>query len=415
MIIMKKCGLLGEKLAHSYSPQIHSRLADYEYLIYEKRPDEVESFLRSGEFDGLNVTIPYKKTAFALCDELSDTAKKLGNVNTIVRLPDGRLFGHNTDYFGFDYVVKSSGISVEGKKAVVLGSGGASATVCAVLEDLGAAQVVVISRGGEDNYDNISRHYDARIIVNATPVGMYPNNGSSLLDLEKFSECEWVCDLIYNPAKTALLLQAEALGIPCRNGLAMLVAQAKESAEYFGGEPIENSVIEKITAELSREMLNIILIGMPGSGKSTIGRIIAEKTGRRFIDVDEYIVEQAGMSVFEMFAGLGEEGFRKYETAALNEVCRLSACVISTGGGCITREENYRAVRQNGSVAWIQRDIDLLPTAGRPLSATNDLNEMYKKRKPLYEKFSDFSVENMGEAEQAAEKIMELYYENNGN
>lgn len=405
---MKKCGLLGEKLSHSYSPQIHGRLADYEYLLYEKSPDEVEGFLRSGEFDGLNVTIPYKKTAFALCDELSDTARRLGNVNTVVRLPDGRLFGHNTDYFGFRYIVESSGVSVGGKKAIVLGSGGASGTACAVLEDLGAAQVVVISRGGEDNYDNISRHYDAQVIVNATPVGMYPNNGRSLLDLEKFSRCEGVFDLIYNPSKTALLLQAEALGITWRNGLTMLVAQAKESAEYFCGRSMDDAVIESITAELAKEMLNIILIGMPGSGKSTIGRIIAEKTGRRFIDVDEYIVEQAGMSVFEMFAGLGEEGFRKYETAALNEVCRLSSCVISTGGGCITREENYNAVRQNGIVAWIKRDIDLLPIAGRPLSATNDLNEMYKKRKPLYEKFSDFSVENMGEAEQAAEKIMEL-------
>lgn len=413
---MKKCGLLGEKLSHSYSPQIHGRLADYEYLLYEKTPDEVEDFLRSGEFDGLNVTIPYKKTAFALCDELSDTAKKLGNVNTIVRLPDGRLFGHNTDYFGFKYIVESSGVDISGKKTIVLGDGGASNTVCAVLRDMGAASVTVISLFSEENnYENIHRHYDAQVIVNATPVGMYPKNGSALVDLEKFGQCEGVFDLIYNPAKTALLLQAEKLGITCRNGLTMLVAQAKESAEYFSGESFDNNIIEKITAELSKEMLNIILIGMPGSGKSTIGRIIAEKTGRKFIDVDEYIVEQAGMSIPEMFAGLGEEGFRKHETSALEEVCKLSSCVISTGGGCITREENYNAVRQNGVVAWITRDIDLLPIAGRPLSATNDLNEMYQKRKPLYEKFSDFSVENMGEAEEAAERIMELYYENNGN
>lgn len=408
---MKKCGLLGEKLSHSYSPFIHNLLCDYDYRLFEKAPEDVEDFIRNGDFDGINVTIPYKKTVFALCDELSDAAKKLGNVNTVLRLPDGRIFGHNTDYYGFKYTVTDSGISVAGKKVAVLGDGGASGTVCCVLKDLGASEVTVISLFTENNYENIHRHYDAQIIVNATPVGMYPHNGNKLIDLTKFTRCEGIFDLVYNPAKTALMLEAERLGIPHRNGLAMLVAQAKESAEYFSGEKIDDSMIGKITAKLTADMKNIILIGMPGCGKSTLGKTIAQMTGRQFIDADESIVYREQMSIPEIFAKSGEDGFRKAETEALADICKRSSYVIATGGGCVTRDENYPLLHQNGTIIWIQREIESLPTDGRPLSQSGNLEKMYEVRRPMYEKFADHIVENSGDVQDTARQILKLIEE----
>ena len=408
---MKKCGLLGEKLSHSYSPFIHNMLCDYDYRLFEKAPEDVEDFIRSGDFDGINVTIPYKKTVSSLCDELSDAAKKLGNVNTVLRLANGRIFGHNTDYYGFAYTVTDSGISVSGKKAIVLGNGGASGTVCTVLKDLGAAEVIVISRSGENNYENIHRHYDAQIIVNATPVGMYPHNGCRLVDLAEFTRCEGVFDLVYNPAKTALLLDAEKLGIPHRNGLAMLVAQAKESAEYFSGTKIEDSLIDKITSKLAADMKNIILVGMPGCGKSTLGKAVADMTGRQFIDADENIVEREQMTIPEIFSKSGEEGFRKAETEALADICKKSSCVIATGGGCVTRNENYPLLHQNGTIIWIQREIESLPTDGRPLSQSGNLEKMYEIRRPMYEQFADYIIKNSGDIQDIADQILKLIEE----
>lgn len=404
---MKKCGLLGEKLSHSYSPYIHGMLGDYGYSLFEKSREEVEEFIKRGDFDGINVTVPYKKLAFALCDEVTSEAKRLGNVNTVVRRKDGSLFGTNTDYYGFCYTVKRSEVSVLDKKAIVFGSGGASNTVCAILKDLGAKEVVVISRSGEDNYENLEKHYDAQIIVNATPVGMYPKTESSLIELENFSECVGVFDVIYNPAKTKLLLEAERLGIAHENGLAMLVAQAKASAEYFAGEKIEDTEIEKILKKISADMKNIILVGMPGSGKSTVGKLIADESKRRFVDIDEYIVKKEGISIPQIFEKIGEEGFRKLETQALREVCKESSLVIATGGGCVTREENYPALHQNGTIIWLKREISGLARNGRPLSQGN-LDEMYEKRKPMYERFCDFEVTNDGKAFDVARKCLEI-------
>ncbi len=404
---MKKCGLLGEKLSHSYSPYIHGMLGKYEYALFEKSREDVEEFIKQGDFDGINVTIPYKKVAFALCDEVSSEAKRLGNVNTVVRRKDGSLFGTNTDYYGFCYTVKRSGVSVFGKKAIVLGSGGASSTVCAVLRELGAKEVTVISRNGEDNYENLGKHYDAEIIVNATPVGMYPKTDSSLIELERFGKCVGVFDVIYNPAKTKLLLDAERLGIAHENGLAMLVAQAKASAEYFAEEKIEDAEIERVFKKLSGDMKNIILVGMPGSGKSTIGKLIAEESKRRFVDIDEYIARKAGISIPRIFEKSGEEGFRRLETQVLREVGRESSLVIATGGGCVTREENYPALHQNGTIIWIKRELSHLAKEGRPLSQGN-LHEMYEKRKPLYERFCDFEVETYGDAFEAAKRCLDI-------
>lgn len=388
-----KCGLLGRKLSHSYSPQIHAALGDYTYSLFEKEPEDVEAFLKSRDFTGINVTIPYKKTVIPFLDELTSAAKKMGAVNTIVRRPDERLLGHNTDYFGFQSLVKHSGIQVEGRKVLVLGSGGASNTAVQALLDLGA-NPIVISRSGENNYENLHRHADAAVIVNATPVGMYPNVGESPLDLRPFPKLEGVLDVIYNPAKTKLLLDAEALGIPAENGLWMLVAQAKESAEYFTGSSISDEVIAAIHRKLSVQMKNIALIGMPGCGKTTVGRQLAQKLDRKFVDLDSEIVKLTGMTIPEIFAQAGEEGFRQYETQVLAKFSRESALVIATGGGCVTREENFPLLRQNSIVCWLQRDLNLLPTEGRPLSQAGKLEEMYRVRRPLYEKFSDFRIES---------------------
>ncbi len=411
---MRNCGLLGEKLSHSYSPQIHTYLGDYAYLLYEKEKDEVAAFMTEKPFDAINVTIPYKKTVVPFIGELSPVAERLGSVNTVVKRADGTLFGHNTDYFGFSYMLDKAGISPEGKKVLVLGSGGASVTVCAVLRDRGAAEVIVISRSGEHNYENISRHHDADILVNTTPVGMYPHPGASPVNLADFKSCTGALDLIYNPDKTAFLLQAEALGISHINGLAMLVAQAKESAEYFGDKPLPDSLIDSTTASLTKQQKNIVLIGMPGCGKSILGQELAEKTGRRFVDADDAIREKAGMSIPEIFEKVGETGFRAIETEVLAELGMQSGLVIATGGGCVTREENYPLLHQNGVLIWLRREIETLPTDGRPLSQKGNLAEMYKVRQPLYARFADIQVENRFETEDMTERVLSLY-ENFGN
>ena len=402
---MKKYGLLGKKLGHSYSPQIHAMLADYEYKLYEVPEDKVADFLKETELGGMNVTIPYKKTVMESCVYLSETAEKMGCVNTLVKEKDG-WHGYNTDYFGFCSLVRKSGISMEGKKVLVLGSGGASNTVCRAAEDLGAKEVIVISRHGENNYDNLDKHADAGIIVNTTPVGMYPDNGHAALDLKAFPECEGVLDVIYNPARTALLLQAEELCIKHAGGLYMLTAQAKKSSELFTGSTIDDSETDRITDVLAGEMGNIILIGMPGSGKTEIGRRVADKLGRRFVDADEAIEESAGRPIPEIFKADGEECFRQYETKVLAELGKLSGAVIATGGGAVTRACNYPLLHQNGTIVWIKRALDRLPVDGRPVSQSNPLSELYEARKDKYAAFADMSVDNDTDIETAAERII---------
>ena len=400
-----KCGLLGRKLGHSYSPQIHNLLGTYSYDLFEKEPEQLAAFLKGGDFTGINVTIPYKKDVIPYLDALSPAAQKIGSVNTIVRRADGSLFGHNSDYFGFVSLVKHSGIPVEGRKVLVLGSGGTSNMVVTALRDLSAVPIV-ISRSGENNYDNLERHADASVIVNTTPVGMYPNTGISPIDLRLFPKLEGVLDVVYNPAKTKLLLDAEALGIPNANGLWMLVAQAKEASEYFTGKKLSDEVIGKIHRTLSHQMKNLILIGMPGCGKSTIGAALAQRLGRKFVDADEEVVKSAGKSIPEIFAQDGEEAFRQWETAALNSLGKQSGLVIATGGGCVTQNRNFAALHQNGYIIWLERDLTLLPTDGRPLSQSNRLEEMYKLRKPMYEAFADIRVENAGNPEQTVKEIL---------
>ncbi len=402
-----KCGLLGEKLGHSYSPQIHALLADYEYLLYEKATDEVEDFVRRGDWHGLNVTIPYKKTVIPFCDELSETAAAIGSVNTLLHRPDGTILGDNTDAYGFRHMLRKTGFEPEGKKALVCGTGGASATVCAVLKQLGA-KVVTLSRSGEDNYTNLDRHADAKLLVNTTPLGMYPKNGAQAVDLVAFPQLEAVLDVVYNPARTALLMQAETLGIPRAGGLTMLVAQAKRACEIFLDTGIPDTETERITGILRAGMQNLILIGMPGSGKSTVGRLLAEKLNRPYIEADEEIVRQAGMSIPEIFAREGEAGFRARETAILGELGKASGTVLSTGGGCVTREENYPLLHQNGTFILLTRDIDRLAREGRPLSMGADLHAMAAVRGPMYRRFADLMADNDRTPEETVCSILEM-------
>lgn len=401
------CGLLGRKLGHSYSPQIHSHLGSYDYSLVEKEPEELTALFASGNYSGLNVTIPYKKAVLSYCQHLTPEARAIGAVNTVVRQKDGSYLGHNTDVFGFRTMLLDSGLHVSGKKALVLGSGGASNTAVHVLKAAGA-QVIVISRSGENNYDNLSLHADAALIVNATPVGMYPNVGISPVDLDNFPQLEGVLDLIYNPARTKLLLDAESRGLVAVNGLKMLVAQAKESAEYFTQSAIDNREIDRIYKLLKARMENIVLIGMPGSGKSTVGKLLARQLGKPFYDADTCLAEAAGKTIPEIFAQDGEDAFRALETQTLQSLGKTSGAVIATGGGCVTREENYPLLHQNGTIFWLERRLDVLPTDGRPLSQKQNLSQMYEKRQPMYRRFADYTIDNNGLPESAAAEILKI-------
>lgn len=404
---MMKCGLLGRKLGHSYSPQIHAILGDYSYELFEKEPEEIEAFLKSGCFDGINVTVPYKKTVIPFLDGLSPVAERLGAVNTIVHR-NGKLIGHNTDCFGFLTMVRESGLDVADKKVLVLGSGGASNTAVSVLEELGGC-VVVISRSGENNYKNLDLHKDASVIVNTTPVGMFPNTGVSPIDLSAFPALEGVLDVIYNPARTKLLLDAEKRGLVAVNGLLMLVAQAKEAAEWFTDAHIDDAVVPFVHSALRCQMENIILIGMPGCGKSTVGKALAVHLGRHYVDADAELEKKAGCSIPEIFASDGESSFRALETKTLAELGQESGLIIATGGGCVTQGRNYPLLHQNGTIFWLKRDIQKLPTDGRPLSQTTKIEDMYRIRKPMYEGFADFIVDNNASLEDVLRQIGECH------
>lgn len=412
---MNSFGLLGEKLSHSFSPFIHELLGYYEYKLYEKQTSELDEFFRHANhdsFDGLNVTIPYKKEVIKYCRSLSDAAQIIGSVNTIIRLPDGNFHGDNTDLFGFAYLLKKAEINPFGKKAIILGGGGSSLTVQTVLRDMKAREIIIISRSGNsnNNYENINRQYDAEIIINTTPVGMYPNNGASPLgDLSMFKKCRAVIDLIYNPAKTELLMQAEDLKIPYANGLAMLVAQAKKSAEHFLNTAIDDTKTEEIISKIIHKTRNIILIGMPGCGKTSIGKALADKTRREFADTDTLVEKNAKKTIPAIFSEDGEEAFRNAETDALKELCKQSGLVIATGGGIVTRPENQRIIRQNGIIVYLDRDVSQLPTAGRPLSEREGVNALAAVRLPLYEEWSDFKIK-VGGIEETAEEISGKFF-----
>ncbi len=399
------CGLLGEHLGHSYSPQLHALLGTYEYRLYERPPEGIEELMRDARWTGLNVTIPHKRAVIPFMDELSPAARQIGSVNTILRRKDGTLFGDNTDVYGFERMLLRSGLDARGKKTLVLGTGGASSAVLAALGALGA-RCVTISRSGENNYGNLERHADARLIVNATPVGMFPNNGAAPLELTGFKRLEGVLDLIYNPARTALLMEAQRLGIPCMNGLYMLVSQAARSSELFTGNPIPEARVEAACRQLDFSMRNIALIGMPGAGKSSAARALGLLTGREVRDCDEEIAKRCGETPAGIITTRGEDAFRRVESDTLRDLGKLSGTVIATGGGAVTREENYAYLHQNSVVIWLRRDLTALSAQGRPLSEARGVEKLFSERKALYERFADASVEADSDSEQTARAVL---------
>ena len=396
--------LIGEHLRHSYSVPVHEAFHRYGYACRELPPDEVEPFIRTGEYDGLNVTIPYKKVAYATCDVLSERARRIGSVNTVVRRA-GKCFGYNTDYAGFAAAAARAGICFAGRRVLVLGSGGASLTVCAVAADQGAREVAVLSRARGDYETVYERHADAEIIVNTTPVGMFPNNGERLIDPARFPRLRGVMDLIYNPLETPLLADARRLGVPTGNGLYMLVAQAAAACGIFcGDEPGEDEVSE-VCDRLMKSKRNVVLVGMPGSGKSTVGRALAARLGRPFFDSDAEIERRFGTDIPTIFACEGEAGFRRREREVIADLGRQSGAVIATGGGVAEDPRNDLPLRQNGRVYFISRPIGSLARAGRPLSVGADLSEMYRRRAAGYRRISDCTVENRTGVEACADAI----------
>lgn len=403
---MERFGLIGYPLGHSFSPQIHRRLGSWPYELHPLQPEELAPFLQAGEFSGLNVTLPYKTAVIPYCGELSPIARRIGSVNTILRRPDGTLYGHNTDYDGLRGLLEQAGLAREltDRKVLVLGSGGASLTARTVAQDLGAGEVVVISRSGPDHYGNLDRHADARFILNTTPVGMYPNTGKAPLDLKLFPLCRGVCDIVYNPARTQLMLDAQQLDIPAVGGLGMLVGQAKAAAELFLGKTLESGLAAAITREIRNETENMVLIGMPGCGKSTVGRALADRTGRRLVDIDQELEQELGCAIPDFFAQKGEAAFRQAESEMLARFCRESGLVIACGGGAVTVPENIDVMRQNGRLVYLRRPLEELPTEGRPVSQSRPLEELFAQRRPLYESAADLTVDNV-QVEQAAADI----------
>ena len=407
-----KYGLLGEKLPHSHSPKIHEMLGNRGYTLFEKENDEVAEFLKRREFFGINVTIPYKQTVMPLCDVLDGAAIEIGAVNTIVNC-GGKLFGCNTDFDGFIFMCNCGGIDMCGKKVLVLGSGGTSHTAVAAAEKLGAAEIIVVSRKGEVNYDNVYNvASDAGIIVNTTPVGMYPNTEGKPIELSRFAKLSGVVDVVYNPLKTRLISEAEELGVPCTGGLLMLVAQAAFADRYFRGVSHSGGKIVGIADKMQKSLQNIVLTGMPGCGKSTVGKNVAKRLEREFYDIDVLIVEREGKPIPKIFEEHGEEYFRDLESEVTKEISKKSGVVIALGGGTALRKENREALRQNGMVFYIMRALNSLAKGGRPLSqGDNAIEKLYEERKHVYESFADAAIESCGTVGQCASKIIKEFYE----
>ncbi len=407
-----KYGLIGEKLGHSFSREIHEKLGRYGYELREIGKDDLGAFMTARDFAGINVTIPYKTDVIPYLDEISDLAREIGAVNTVVNR-GGKLFGDNTDVWGLTSLIRRMRPDLAGLTVLILGTGGTSRAAVAAAKILGAKEIVRVSRTGRDGavtYDAAYRDYtDAGFLINTTPVGMFPNAGKSPVDLSRFPRLAGVVDAIYNPLQTRLLLDARALGIPAANGLYMLVAQAMRSAERFTDEPVGEDVTERIWRELQFEKQNLVLIGMPGSGKSTVGRLLADKLGRPLVDTDDLIVRRAGVPITEIFAKQGEPAFRDLESEVVSGVSQTGGAVISTGGGAILRRENVDALRANGVLVYLDRPVeDLLPTPDRPLAdQAEKIRALFAVRAPLYRAAADLTVWVAETPEQTANEIME--------
>jgi len=402
------CGLIGHPLSHSFSKGIHERFGRYEYELVPLEADELAPFLRAKAFQGLNVTIPYKRAVIPFLDALSPRARAVGAVNTVVRRADGSLFGDNTDVYGLETLARRHGIPMAGK-VVVFGNGGAARAVRAVAEAAGGRAVCVSRHGADATYGELAAHADADCVVNATPVGMFPETEAQVADLSLFKKAKGFVDLIYNPARTRLLQQAEELGLPHAGGLGMLVGQARKACELFTGEPLDDAVEEAVLDDIAKETRSLVLVGMPGSGKSSLARAWAEKLGRQGFDTDREIVARAGKSIPRIFAEDGEKAFRAWEKEVVRDFGKQSGIVLATGGGAVMDPENRKNLRQNALVVRVTRPLEALPRDGRPLSKDLDaLAALEKAREPFYRAVADATVANDGTFDEALAKLTEL-------
>lgn len=417
-----KYGLIGEHLGHSFSKQIQTRIAeienvkDYDYQLVELDKEEFKEFMEKKDFKGINVTIPYKKDVIPYLDEMDESAKAIGAVNTIINV-DGKLKGYNTDFGGFLYMVKAHNVHMEGKKVLIIGNGGACAAVKAVCKHENAKDIVIVSRNanrGAIGYDEMyTSHLDADIVVNTSPVGMFPNIVNAPIDVSWFHKLECVLDVVYNPILTRLCFEAQEADIKRVIGLEMLIAQAKYTFEIFENMSFDDSIIDEIKKEMLKDRCNIVLIGMPSAGKTTIGKMLEEKLGKEFFDLDDMIIAKAGKSIPEIFQESGEAGFRAIETEVAIEASKMNNKIIATGGGVVKHKVNMDFLRLNGITIFIDRDIDKLISSdpNRPLSSSKQaLQQMYKERYPLYQKYAAYIAVNNANIEETVDDIVNAYH-----
>lgn len=409
-----KYGLIGEHLTHSFSKVIHEQIGDYVYEIKEIEPQNVDAFMRARDFCAINVTIPYKETVIPYLDYIDPSAKKIGAVNTVVN-KNGKLYGYNTDYFGMMALVSKIGLDIKDKKVLVIGTGGTSKTATAVINDLGAKEIIYVSNievAGALSYDEVYKsHTDAQIIFNTSPVGMYPKNGGIPIDIAKFELLEGILDVVYNPIRTNLVIKAQNKGLLAQGGLYMLGAQAVYAYEYFMDTRVDKSICDTVYNTVLKQKDNIILTGMPSSGKTTIGKILASKTGKTFVDTDDEIVKKIGMDIPSYFAKYGEKAFRDIESEVIKEVSVNNNQIIATGGGAILKEENITYLKQNGNIYFLNRDLEkLIPTSNRPLSSDIDaLKKRYDERYPIYTKTADIIINGNGTPNEVANYVYGEY------
>lgn len=403
-------GLIGEHLPHSFSKEIHEKLASYAYELHELAPDELDAFLRAKDFRAINVTIPYKQAVIPYLDKISDSAREIGAVNTIVNR-DGRLCGYNTDYLGMTALIRKIGLELSGKTVLILGTGGTSHTAQYVARRLGAACVRTVSRTGRDGSltyaEAAAQCPGAQIILNTTPAGMFPKPDAQAIDLAPFAALEGAADVVYNPLRTQLVLQARALGLPAEGGLYMLIGQAVAAVEIFLDEKLPADALDRVFGEVRAAKENIVLTGMPGSGKSTVGKLLAQRLGRTFYDSDVLVEQRAGMRISDIFAQQGETAFRDLEQAVLADLAQETGCVIATGGGAVLRETNVRHLHANGRVYFLDRPVaDIVPTDDRPLALDRAaLEQRYREREGVYHATADASVAVHGTPEAVAESV----------
>lgn len=405
-----KYGLIGKPLGHSFSREIHALIADYDYRLFEIDEDELPRFFQERDFSGINVTIPYKQAVIPFLDEISDEAKKIGAVNTIVK-KEGKLFGFNTDFFGMRALIKSAGLDLENKTVLILGTGGTSKTAVEVSKSLGATEIVKVSRKKSSDtvtYDEAYKKFSgADVIINTTPVGMFPNADKTPVDVKKFKNLQGVIDAVYNPLRTNFVLDAESIGAKGRGGLYMLVAQAVYASALFLDKTADESVIDKTYARILKEKRNIVLCGMPSSGKTTVGKEIAKVFGKKFIDTDDVVVEKRKESISDIFEKYGEGEFRKEERLAIEDLSKENGLVIATGGGAVLDENNVRALKRNGVILFLDRSLEnLVATLDRPLSSdTEKLKNLFEKRYDVYKSCADAVIPADGEIADVVEKI----------